>query len=232
MEALMPYLDFKEIKASCPIEEVVKWLEIELKPAAGQLRGPCPFCGGGGERGFVVTPSKGLWKSFCSKDCGGGDVLSLVARQFGCSTRDAALKLSEQFLGNRNGNSEQVTNRSNSSVPTTSEALPPQPADALKPLDYLTTDHPAIEALGLTVAACNALGIGFSPKGTMRGRVVFPLRLPGGALCGYAGLATKADMAPLMLLPKNLEQMISAPVQEEKPQPVADDIRQFLRVVK
>jgi hypothetical protein len=65
----------------------------------------------------------------------------------------------------------------------------------------------------------------------MRGRVVFPMRTTEGKLCGYAGLATRADMAPLMMIPKNLDQMLAAPIEETK-QAADDDVRQFLRVVK
>ena len=57
-------------------------------------------------------------------------------------------------------------------------------AAELKPLAYLTTDQVAVEALGFSVTACQALGVGFAPKVTMRGRVVFPLRLPDRKLCG------------------------------------------------
>ena len=80
--------------------------------------------------------------------------------------------------------------------------------------------------LGLTEDACTALGAGYAPKGTMAGRICIPLRLDTGELVGYFGIATKPDMAPLLLFPKNLEARARKP---EKREP--DEMRKLLRVV-
>jgi hypothetical protein len=75
-------------------------------------------------------------------------------------------------------------------------------------------------------------GIGYAPKGIMRGRVVFPLRLPDNTLVGYMGLATAADQAPLLLFPKNLDERCAAPVApKEETKPKAEELRKLFRVV-
>lgn len=220
------FIDFNALKQSVSIEQVVEWFDFPLKKMSnGQLRGCCPICDSKNDRTFVVTPSKGLF--FCFGPCGGGDAINLTAHVLKIGTKEAAQRISEHF---KVGESQRPTT-SALSPPQIESALPPS-TDALKPLDYLTTDHPAIEALGLTVAVCQALGVGFAPKGMMRGRIVFPLRLPNGTLIGYQGLATKEDMAPLLLLPKNLDQMVSAPAKEEEaPKQQPDELRKLFRVV-
>jgi hypothetical protein len=56
--------------------------------------------------------------------------------------------------------------------------------DHFPPLDYLEHDHITVEALGLA----EALGIGYAPKGMMKGYVAIPIRLPTGELTGYIGV--------------------------------------------
>lgn len=229
------FLDFAALKAAVSIDQVAEWLQLDLKKQPnGQLRGHCAMHDGGDERGFVITPSKGLF--FCFGPCGGGDCIKLTAQVLKIGTREAAQKIADHFkFGNSTCSTSTVDDRT-SSTSITSEAAPPQgsnpQANGLKPLEHLTTDHPAIEALGLSAAVCNALGIGYAPKGLMRGRVVFPLRLPDGTLIGYQGLATTGDQAPLILFPKNLDEKIAAPpAAVEKPPQQPDELRKLFRVV-
>ncbi len=220
------FIDFAALKAAVSIDAVADWLQLDLnKKPNGQMRGCCPMHNGTNDREFVITPSKGLF--FCFGPCGGGDAINLTAHVLKIGTKEAAQRIAERF---KIGESARPTAPVPSSPQT--DSAPPQSTDALKPLDYLTTDHPAIEALGLTVAVCKALGIGFAPKGMMRGRIVFPLRLPNGTLIGYQGLATKEDMTPLLLFPKNLDQMVAAPAKEEEaPKQQPDELRKLFRVV-
>ena len=220
------FIDFAALKAAISIDQVADWLQLDLgKKPNGQLRGCCPMHNGTSDREFVITPSKGLF--FCFGPCGGGDAINLTAHVLKIGTKEAAQRIAEHF---KIGGGERAEHTSEP-VPSASEPVAHKEG-GLKPLDYLTTDHPAIEALGLTVAVCDALGIGFAPKGMMRGRVVFPLRLPSGTLIGYQGLATKEDMTPLLLFPKNLDQMIAAPAKEEEaPNQQPDELRKLFRVV-
>lgn len=222
------YVDYKALKTAVRMMDVLAWLKIELTPEGQTLRGTCPLCNYDDDRIFVATPSKHLW--YCHKEEAGGDTIALVARAHGISTREAAATMADHF-GFGKGNSERSTSSpSTVTVPSTKPAVPPA-TDGLQPLAHLTNDHPAIEMLGLTAQVCDALGIGYAPKGLMRARVVFPLRLPDGTLTGYMGLATTGDQAPLILFPKNLDQRLTAPAPAEKPKQPADELRKLFRVV-
>lgn len=163
--------DFQEVKAAVSIESVAAYLEIDLKRSGDSLRGCCPLCGGDNPRAFVVTLSKGLYYAFCCQK--GGDQIQLYADLRQISTKQAGDELAEIFLGAQ------------------------EPA-ALEPLDYLEAEHPAVLALGFPAEIAQSLGVGFAPKGTMRGRVLMPLRSPEGRLLGYAGYSPTLD-PPLKL---------------------------------
>jgi hypothetical protein len=45
-----------------------------------------------------------------------------------------------------------------------------------------------VEALGLSQETAEALGIGYAPKGMMKGYVAIPMRLPTGELTGYIAI--------------------------------------------
>lgn len=222
-------VSFDDLKALISVTDVAAWCGIKLKQTGKTFRGDCQLCGE--ERSFTLTPEKGMWGCFkCQKR---GTVIDMVFHfKQTANIRDAALLLQQHFLGEGTVPAPVNSPAPAGNVSPSITEKRQENGEPLKPLDYLTTDHEAIEALGLSAAVCDALGIGFAPKGTMRGRVVFPLRLKDGSLCGYAGLATNGEMSPLLLLPKNLKQMISAPVQQEKPQAEGSDVRNFLRVVK
>lgn len=219
------FLDFTALKEAVSIDAVAEWLQLDLKKQPnGQLRGCCAMHGGSNEREFVITPSKGLF--FCFGPCGGGDCIKLTAQVLKIGTKEAAQKIADQFNFGKGTSKERST--STVQVPPIIMEKGPKlgPPDALKPLDHLTVDHPAIEALGLTGAVCTALGIGYATKGLMKGRVAFPLRLPDGTLVGYQGLATSGDQAPLLLFPKNLAEKIATPVLQQD-QPTAENIVDF-----
>jgi len=172
----MSFVDFAEVKANNPIEDVVERLGLELKKSGNQLRGKCPS-GEGGERAFVVTPSKGVWYSFAEEK--GGDVLALVQLVNGCSAKEAA-----QFLTGDTVPLEKRGKRESTEGD----------GRGFRPLDYLVADHAAVEAIGLEEVA-DALGIGYAPRGMMRGKVAIPIRTEDGTLAGYIGI-TEATLPP------------------------------------
>lgn len=219
------FVDFSAVKEAVSIEEGVAFLALNMKKEGGQFRSPCPACKKGGDRALVVTPSKGF---YCFGAKKGGDVIAMVAHIRGCSQREAATMLQEQYCS-PNTVSTSTQYSTSSHITPDADALP---TNGLEPLAHLSTDHPAIEALGLSAQVCEALGIGYASKGVMRGRVAFPLRLPDGTLVGYQGLATTGDQAPLILFPKNLDERITAPSKpQEQPKPAADELRKLFRVV-
>ena len=65
-------------------------------------------------------------------------------------------------------------------------------------------------AIGLSTEAAEALGVGYSPKGKMKGRVAFPVRAPSGELLGYFGVNLEAD--PPVLFHDNFEDVVEAKV--------------------
>ena len=88
-------IDFAEVKQQVSIERAAEMLGIKLKRSGSQLRGACPICNDGGDRVFVITPTKGLY--YCFGKCGkGGDAITLAANVRKCSLREAA-----EFLAGR-----------------------------------------------------------------------------------------------------------------------------------
>lgn len=158
----MAYVSFEEVKANVSIEQVINILNLELKRSGEQYRGCCPIHGGDNEREFVVTPEKNLW--YCFKCEEGGDQIALYSAVKGVSPKEAALAL--------NGPSE----------------APPAPQQGMKPLDYLESEHPAVEVLGFDPDVAEVLGIGYAKKGLMKGLVAVPIRNQNGRLVGYIGI--------------------------------------------
>lgn len=64
-----------------------------------------------------------------------------------------------------------------------------------RPLTYLEPDHAAVEALGLEAKDATSLGIGYAPRGILRGTVAVPIRTADGILAGYIGI-TEAKLPP------------------------------------
>jgi DNA primase len=216
----MPSIDFAAVKAAVSFEDAIAHLDLKMKQQGKTYRAPCPTCQQGGDRALAVTPGEGF---YCHSQRKGGDVIAFVAHVRNCSQREAAAELQERFIGTASQSSHQTTR-----LPGTVKSVSTG-NDDLQPLDHLSTDHPAIEALGLSATACDAIGIGFASKGLMRGRVAFPLRLPDGSLVGYMGLATQADQAPLILFPRNLDEKVAAPPKIETTDDKIVDFKKFYR---
>jgi DNA primase len=159
-------LDFQQIKEDHPIEVVAERLGMQLKKQGNQLRGNCPS-GQGDERSFVITPAKGVWYSFAMGK--GGDAIALVALVNQVSAREAA----QWIVGT-------------TSEPEKSKKVD-KPSEGFAPLTYLEHDHEAVIALGFEPEDAQKLGIGFAPRGVLRGTVAIPVRTADGILRGYLG---------------------------------------------
>jgi hypothetical protein len=175
------FLEFKAIKRLASLEMVVQWLGLELKGN----RCMCPV-NEGDNREMVFTFDKGVWHCFgCKKKADprtktGGDQIELVSHVLQVSQKDAAKHIQTRFHGY-------------------TPAQKGLPADGL---DYLISEHPDVQALGLSPGKAEELGIGFAPRGTMIRRVLFPLRDRKGTLLGYLGYAQDGSIR----LPKSLVQ--------------------------
>ena len=167
------YVPFQEVKALANITQVAEWLKLNLR----NNRTQCPR-NEGDKREIAVTPEKNLYKCFgCNV---GGDQISLAAHVLGFDQKKAAAQIMAHFHGYK-------------------------PAEKGLPeggLDYLEAKHEEVQRLGISEETARMLGVGFAPRGTMRGRVLFPLRDRSGKLLGYIGYNELLEQ-PLKL-PSNL----------------------------
>lgn len=177
------FVDFAELKEQVSIEEVVDMLELRLKPSGNQLRGGCPVCDPDG-RSLVVTPAKGVYYCFANKK--GGDLIALAAHVLDTSVKEAAIQIAEQY--GVTGTSRDSTGNGTSSSHEPQETRGKGGDRTLQPLGYLESDHDAVLAVGFDPKDAEVIGIGYAPKGIMRGYVAIPIRLPDGKLLGYIGV--------------------------------------------
>jgi DNA primase len=153
------------------IEKAAQSLGLKLTPSGAQQRGPCPACGTGGPRALVITPAKGLF--YCFSQGIGGDLISLWGHVQKCSLADAGCQIADTF---GIGTVTSGTGRTSAPVHGSQATAPQAEKGQLKPLDYLEADHPAVEAAGFDSVEAKALGIGYAPKGIMKGTVAVPIR--------------------------------------------------------
>jgi DNA primase len=174
-EAVMPMLDFAQIKQEHSIVSVAERLNLALKKDGATLRGECPS-GAPGDRKFVITPAKNIWYSFAAQK--GGDVIALVAFVKGISQREAAAWIV--------GDTEPEKKKPE---PTRTEKVEAgQPSEGFQPLPYLVPDHEMVIAVGFDPDFAATHGIGYAPRGVMRGYVAIPVRDSKGKLLGYCGV--------------------------------------------
>ena len=187
----MPYIDFAALKARVSIEQAAQLLGLQLRKSAAQLRGACPACQQGGDRALALTPAKQLF--YCFGGQVGGDCIALVAHIKGIKVQVAATWLDGRV--------------SNPAPPRTEPApkaeTPTAAGPGFKPLDYLVPDHDAVIAAGFDPEECKVLGIGYAPKGVLRGTVAVPIRDESGTLLGYIGVM-EALQPPRGLLNPNV----------------------------
>ena len=168
----MSYVDYKEVKQLASIERVAHWLGLKLKSGRCQ----CPV-NDGQNRELVITAAKGLAYCFGCKE--GGDQIWLAAHVNQVDEKKAATEIMAHFHGHK----------------------PDQRGLPAEGLDYLQSEHDDVQALGLSQEKAEALGIGFAPRGTMVGHVLFPLRDQKGILLGYVGIprCTKVKLPKVLL---------------------------------
>jgi hypothetical protein len=189
----MPFIDFAELKDRLSIEDAIPKLDLRLKERNGQWRGPCPVCKSGGERALVVTPAKQAFYCFGAKV--GGDVIALAAH-----IRDSGMKEAADYLAGNGTVPSRNSTRTRNSSRTVPEERTKEAVRSLQPLTYLQPAHPAVQALGLEEATCQAFGAGYAPKGIMRGRLAIPIHDWSGGLLAYCGRSVKGE-SPTLIFP-------------------------------
>ena len=190
-------LDFKAIKESVPIQQVLEMLDIKhLTPHGEGLRGQCPLCQVTNPRGFVVTPVKNAWYCFSEKK--GGDIIELVARHARITQKEAAGRIASHFKLNG------ATQVPDAASPQHESAVQRKP-DGFDPLIYqqsLQADHEALLELGVSPATIRMLGGGYASKGVLRGRLALPICTGEGVIKAFFGLTLKGEI-PEQLFPKD-----------------------------
>jgi len=155
----MAYIPFDEVKRLANILQVAEWLRLQLR----NNRCQCPR-NEGDKREIAITPDKNLYQCFGCKV--GGDQISLAAHILGVDQKQAAAQIMEHFQGYK---------------PAALSKLP------TGGLPYLECSHASVQSLGIPAEIAAAIGIGYAGKGTLAGRVLFPIRSDKGKLLGYVG---------------------------------------------
>jgi DNA primase len=187
------WVDFRVLKQSIGIEQVLASYRVELKRAGhNQLRGPCPLPTHGSERSrqsFSVDTAKNVWACHSNSCCEvrqgrvGGNVLDLVALLEGCTIRDAALRLRDWGCGRRYGSNTREQQLASKGSSGSSPDRLPRRTFSLEP-----GWHPYLDQRGVHPSTAAWFGIGYyAGSGFLRHRIVFPIHDSEGQLVAYAG---------------------------------------------
>jgi DNA primase len=190
---MSPWVDFRVLKQSLGIEQVLASYRVQLKRVGGQyLRGRCPLPMHGSQQSresFGVDLRKNVWACHSASCCKarrgkiGGTILDLVACMEGCSLPDAALRLQAR------GGPPDRTNCLNQLV-SKRESVDGGPPE-LPRLPFrlrLSGWHPYVDQRRIARETAARFGLGYyAGRGFLRGRVVFPIHNARGELVAYAG---------------------------------------------
>jgi hypothetical protein len=110
-----------------------------------------------------------------------GDVIGLMQAIEDVPARVALELLRERFIRRSRSGVAAVLRELAGSVPASNPPL-------RKELTNLVFDVPFLRRVGIAPEVAEAWGVGWCPRGWLRGRIVFPIRRPDGTLVGYAGL--------------------------------------------
>jgi DNA primase len=176
------FIDFAEVKEKVSFADALSLLSLDLKRSGNQWRGPCPVCRSGGDRALVVTEGRGY---YCFALRKGGDQIALAAHILGIPVKEAAQELAERagIVPVRKG-----TVPSTSTSPGTVPESEGGGGSKLSPLSYLEAEHDMVAAVGFDPDFCKTHGIGYAPRGIMRGTIAIPFRDEHGTLLGYIGV--------------------------------------------
>lgn len=217
-----PFVDFKAIKARVAIADVLARYQVSLvRVNQTALKGNCPLPShsSGSKNTFFVNEAKSVW--YCHSDSckkngqrAGGNIIDFVALMEQCSAYAAAKRVDELFPATGNAAINNSANGAGGAHQRT-DAVAGNPSEMPtgmrnKPLAFALKDvnsaHPLIQERGISALTADRFGVGFFPgKGSMAGRIVFPLH-EDGSLIGYAGRTTLpvSDANPKWLFGKGL----------------------------
>lgn len=176
----MAFVDFAAVKEAVSFSQAIEYLNLEVKRAGNQWRGACPACNTTDDRKLVITEGRGF---FCFAEHKGGDVIALAAHVLAIPVKQAAQELAE-----RAGIVQVPSTRTRTSTRSTVPEGEGEAGSKLSPLSYLEADHEAVVALGFDPEWCKTHGVGYAPRGVVRGSVAVPFRDERGVLLGYLGV--------------------------------------------
>jgi DNA primase len=217
-----PFLDFKAIKSRVAIADILARYQVNLvRVNQTSLKGTCPLPTHSSEskNTFFVNEAKSVW--YCHSDSckkngnrAGGNVIDFVSVMEQCSAYAAAKRIEELFPATNGSGTTRSTvpeTKSASAGHQSGVADQDAPPHANQPLTFVLKDvspsHPVIQERGISVETAKHFGVGFFPgKGSMAGRIVFPLH-ENGKLVGYAGRTTLpvSDTNPKWFFGKGLK---------------------------
>jgi DNA primase len=215
------WVDYKEVKSAVSMEMVLDRYGVAVRRVnKTYLRGRCPLpthISDSSKESLGVSTEKNAWacqSQSCVKARGGrkgGNVLDFVAVMESCTVRDAALKLQGWFMGkgakNQNGAAATPPELVAKEKKLVGESEPGSggvPVNKLLPFILRDVDasHPYLAERGITRETAERFGVGFFPgKGSMVGRIVFPIHNAEGELVAYAGRALDPESEPRYKLP-------------------------------
>jgi DNA primase len=202
---MSPWVDFREIKESVGIEQVLAAYRVQLKHVRrNYLRGRCPLPTHRSARSqpsFGVDTAKNVWACHSASCCQarggrvGGTVLDLVAWLEGCSLREAALRLQAR-CGSAGAIRlyDQLVSKGREGH-SGWEPLPPLP------FSLSVSWHPYLQQRGVQPATAARFGVGYyAGAGFLRHRIVFPIHDGQGRRVAYTGRSLD-DSEPRYLFP-------------------------------
>lgn len=193
-----PFIDFRAIKARASMASILAQYGVKLRQVnRTSLKGNCPLPSHSSKskNTFYANEEKSAW--YCHSDSckrngrrAGGNVIDFVAAMESVSVYAAAARIAEMFpeTGSRATGMEEAQRRNDAGTEKSADT----PTGAVnKPLGFVLKEvnpaHPMIQERGISVETARLFGIGFFPgKGSMTGRIVFPL-YENRELIGYAG---------------------------------------------
>lgn len=210
------WIDFKALRRDLSFERVLSHYNVQLHVRTSgkgrQHNGLCPFqtCKGTSKkRTFSANLDRGIFQCFKCRQS--GNVLDFIAIQEGFDPsnagdlRKAAEKAKAMFIGTELPEEKPVT-------PAVAEASSEAAVETVvnAPLDFelqsLDPDHPWFRERGLCPETVAHFGLGYCPRGWLKGRIAIPLRNGEGKLIGYAGRlledVTASAENPLYAFPK------------------------------
>ena len=191
MKSKTEWIDFKEIKEKVRIEDILKHYDLleGLKRRNDELVGFCPIHDKNqyNKDSFCANTKKNNWHCFA---CGaGGNILDFVAQMEEVEIREAAL-LVQSWFGITSEGKELAKEKREERKPKREKAeFEKEPVNS--PLTFelknLDPNHPYLKERGLEKETIKVFGLGYCPRGLMKGRIAIPIHNENGELVAYAG---------------------------------------------